>query len=67
MRVVFIVYSLMETAFDSKLHELKRINENASEMRERGERGTEIVWKQPKNLHFPLLLLSWNEVYADKP
>ena len=47
IRIVFIVYSLTATAFDSKLHELKRINENASEMRERGERGTGIVWKQP--------------------
>ena len=47
MCIVFIVYSLMATAFDSKLHELKRINENASEMREIGERGTGIVWKQP--------------------
>ena len=47
IRIVFIVYSPMATAFDSKLHELKRINENASEMREIGERGTEIVWKQP--------------------
>ena len=46
-RIVFTVYSLIATAFDSKMHELKRINENASEMRERGERGTGIVWKQP--------------------